>query len=108
MKSREQAAPWFLYILRCGDNSLYTGIARDVRARLAAHQCGKGARYTRSRGPLSLCTQRRCGSKGEALRLEYAVKRLTKSEKELLLRPRQLARFSRRLLGISSGGSALP
>ena len=49
--------PYYLYILRCGDNSLYTGITTDVARRLAAHQSGKGAKYTRGRGPLTLVYQ---------------------------------------------------
>jgi putative endonuclease len=75
---------WFVYLLRCGDDSLYTGIARDVHARLAAHAAGRGARYTRGRGPLSLCSMRRCRSKGEALRLEALIKRLPRARKHAL------------------------
>ena len=86
---------WFVYIARCADGSLYTGIARDVAARIAQHDAGRGARYTRGRGPLSVCATRRCESKGEALRLELAVKRLPRSEKERLTRPRKLAAFAR-------------
>ena len=87
---------WFVYIARCADDTLYTGIARDVAARLRAHDAGRGARYTRSRGPLALCGQRRCASKGDALRLELAIKRLERNEKLALLRPRRLAAFARR------------
>ena len=88
---------WFVYIARCNDGSLYTGIARDVLSRIAAHNAGRGARYTRGRGPLSLCAQRRCVSKGDALRLELAVKRLARSDKETLLAGRRLAVFARRV-----------
>lgn len=90
--------PWFVYIVRCSDGSLYTGIARDVRARIAAHDAGRGARYTRGRGPLVLCATRRCASKGDALRLELAVKRLARLEKERLTDRRRLGAFARRLL----------
>ncbi len=90
-------ANWFVYIARCNDGSLYTGIARDVLLRIAAHNAGRGARYTRGRGPLSLCAQRRCTSKGDALRLEWAVKQLPRPEKETLLGVRRLAVFARRL-----------
>jgi putative endonuclease len=93
-----EAAPserWFLYIARCNDGSLYTGIARDVLLRIAAHNAGRGARYTRGRGPLSVCAQRRCASKGDALRLELAVKRLARPDKETLLAGRRLAMFAR-------------
>jgi len=73
---------WFVYLVRCADGSLYTGIARDVAARIAQHDAGKGARYTRGRGPLRLCAKRRCTSKGDALRLEHAVKKLPRARKE--------------------------
>jgi len=89
--------PWFLYIARCSDGSLYTGIALDVAARLAAHNEGRGARYTRGRGPVELCAQRRCPTKGDALRLELAVKRLARPEKERLLGRQRLAAFARRV-----------
>ncbi|HEY1690703.1 MAG TPA: GIY-YIG nuclease family protein [Polyangiaceae bacterium] len=72
---------WFVYIARCTDGTLYAGIARDVAARVAQHDAGKGARYTRGRGPLTVLAKRRCPSKGDALRLEAAVKRLSKAEK---------------------------
>lgn len=76
---------WELYILRCGDGSLYTGIARDAEKRLAAHRSGKGAKYTRGRGPLTLVYREPCTDHGEALRRECAVKRLTRAEKEQLI-----------------------
>lgn len=91
------AETWFVYIARCTDGSLYTGIALDIARRIAAHDAGRGARYTRGRGPLALCAQRRCGSKGDALRLELAVKRLPRPEKEGLLAGRRLAAFARRV-----------
>ncbi|CAN5286133.1 GIY-YIG nuclease family protein [soil metagenome] len=91
---------WFVYIARCRDGSLYTGIARDVSARIAAHDAGRGARYTRGRGPLSLCAVRRCTSKGDALRLELAVKSLTRLEKERLTDRRRLGAFARRIATI--------
>jgi putative endonuclease len=86
---------WFVYILRCGDDTLYTGIARDVAARLRAHEAGRGARYTRSRGPLSLCAVRRCRSKGQALSLERSIKLLPRPDKQALLRGRRLSAFAR-------------
>ena len=96
-ESVAESPDWFVYIARCSDGSLYTGIARDVQLRLAAHNAGRGARYTRGRGPLSLCAERRCASKGAALRLEWAVKQLPRPEKETLLGTRRLAAFARRL-----------
>ena len=86
-----------MYIARCNDGSLYTGIARDVRQRIAAHNAGKGARYTRGRGPIAVCAQRRCATKGDALRLEWAVKQLPRPDKETLLVGRRLAVFARRM-----------
>jgi len=89
---REQ---WFVYVVRCFDGTLYTGIARNVAARIAAHERGRGARYTRGRGPFELCAVRRCANKGRALRLEYALKKLTRAEKETLLAEKRLAAFAR-------------
>jgi len=89
--------PWFVYLARCADGTLYTGIALDVAARIAAHDLGRGARYTRGRGPLVLCAVRRCASKGEALRLELAVKRLPRSTKEALTSAPRLGVFARRI-----------
>jgi putative endonuclease len=94
----QASSPWFVYILRCCDRSLYTGIARDVAARIAAHEAGRGAKYTRGRGPFVLCAKRRCRSQGDALRLEYAIKQLSRAAKEQLTRPRRLASFARSLL----------
>lgn len=91
---------FYLYILRCGDDSLYTGIARDVAARLAMHASGKGARYTRGRGPFELLVKRRCKSQGDALRLEYAIKQLSRADKEQLLVGRRLAAFARKLASV--------
>ena len=87
--------PWFVYLARCADGSLYTGIARDVAQRIAAHDAGKGAKYTRGRGPLALCAVRRCLSKGDALRLELFVKALDRTEKERLVTSRALGQFAR-------------
>lgn len=84
---------WFVYVARCGDGSLYCGIARDVAARLRAHESGKGARYTRGRGPLVVHALRRCKDKSDALRLEIAVKRLPRSRKERLADVRAFARL---------------
>jgi putative endonuclease len=87
---------WFVYIARCADASLYTGIARDVAARVALHDAGKGARYTRGRGPLAVCAKRRCTSKSDALRLELAIKSLTRDEKErLIAKKHRLSAFAR-------------
>lgn len=80
-----EEAVWYLYILRCGDGSLYTGISTDVQKRLEAHRCGKGAKYTRGRGPLELVYQEICGSHTQALRREAAVKKMGRSVKMELI-----------------------
>ncbi len=86
---------WFVYVALCADGSLYTGIARDVAARIATHSAGKGARYTRGRGPVSLVAKRRCASKGDALRLEYALKRLPRETRLAVVRtPRAFGRLA--------------
>ena len=76
---------WYLYILRCGDGTLYTGITTDVEKRLETHRTGKGAKYTRGRGPLKLVYREVCGSHTDALKRELAVKKLTRDQKEALL-----------------------
>lgn len=89
---------WSLYVLRCGDGSLYTGIALDVAARLSQHRDGRGARYTRGRGPLEIVQKTRCRDRSVALRAEYAFKRLPRLVKEELLgKARGLAGFVRTL-----------
>ena len=75
---------WLLYILRCGDGTLYTGIAVDVQARLEMHRSGKGAKYTRGRGPLELVYTEVCGTHSDALRRELEVKALPAAEKRRL------------------------
>lgn len=78
---------WYLYILRCADGSLYTGITTDVERRLEAHRSGKGAKYTRGRGPLELVYRETCGSHSEALKREYAVKQLVRKDKLEMISP---------------------
>jgi predicted GIY-YIG superfamily endonuclease len=76
---------WKLYILRCGDGSLYTGITVDVEARLAQHREGTGAKYTRGRGPLELVYVEDCEDHSQALKRELAIKALSKNEKQALI-----------------------
>lgn len=76
---------WYLYILRCCDGTLYTGITTDVEKRLETHRSGKGAKYTRGRGPLELVYREICGSHSDALKREMAVKRLTRTQKEAMI-----------------------
>src|SRR5580700_261732 len=90
------AERWFVYMALCADETIYVGIARDVAARIAAHDAGRGARYTRGRGPLRVLATRRCPSQGDALRLELAVKDLTRAEKLVVAAsPRKLAKLAR-------------
>ena len=76
---------WYLYILRCGDGTLYTGITTDVAHRLEAHRQGRGAKYTRGRGPLELVYQEECGTHSLALKRELEVKALPRPEKERII-----------------------
>lgn len=80
---------WYLYILRCADNTLYTGITTDVQRRLEAHRSGKGAKYTRGRAPLELVYQQTCGTHSQALKRELEIKALKREEKEQLIRSEQ-------------------
>ena len=77
---------WYLYILRCKDNTLYTGITTDVARRLEAHRSGKGAKYTRGRAPLELVYRESCGSHSDALKREAEIKKLSRQAKELLVK----------------------
>ncbi len=76
---------WTVYILRCGDGTLYTGCTNDLPRRLKAHQSGRGAKYTRSRLPVSLAYQEAAADRSSALRREFALKRLTRQEKLALI-----------------------
>lgn len=76
---------WYLYMLRCGDGTLYTGITTDVEKRLAAHRTGRGAKYTRGRLPLELVYREICPDHSAALKRELEVKKLTRQQKEALL-----------------------
>jgi putative endonuclease len=88
---------WYVYVARCRDDTLYCGIARDVAARIAAHDAGAGARYTRGRGPLTVVLVRRCRDKPAALRLEHAIKQLSRADKQALVtRPARVAAIARR------------
>lgn len=73
--------PWVVYLLRCRDGSLYTGITNDLARRLAAHRAGKASAYTRSRRPLRLIYREPARDRSAALRREAAIKRLTRKAK---------------------------
>lgn len=72
---------WKLYMLRCGDGTLYTGITTDIDRRLEEHRSGKGAKYTRGRSPLELVYCEECGDKSTALKRELEIKALPREEK---------------------------
>lgn len=76
---------WFVYIVRCADNSLYTGITTDLERRLSEHNGEGGARYTRSRQPVELVYQEEAGSRSEASKREMAIKQLKRKQKETLV-----------------------
>ena len=80
---------WVLYILECGDGSLSTGITDRLPQRLAAHRCGKGAKYTRGRGPLKLRYLESVPDKSTALKREHALKQLRRSEKMAIIQEKE-------------------
>lgn len=86
------AAVWWLYMIRCSDGSLYTGVSTDVQRRYAEHQQQglKTARYLRGRAPLQLVFSIEVGGRGQALKLEYRVKQLSRAEKLQMITNGQL------------------
>ena len=75
-----------LYILKCKDGSYYTGYTNDLEKRFKKHEEGKGAKYTRGRGPLKLVFQQAFPTKQEAMRMEFAVKKLNRAQKERMIK----------------------
>ena len=82
---RRKREPWFLYILECGDGSLYTGVTKDLERRLKTHNAGRASHFTRSRLPVKLLYQESCAGRTQALIREYAVKKLPRHKKEALV-----------------------
>jgi putative endonuclease len=78
----------FVYIVRCADGTLYTGYARDPRAREKVHNTGRGARYTSGRRPVCLVYSEACQSRGNALKREHQLKRWSRARKEALIAAR--------------------
>lgn len=78
---------WFLYMIRCNDGSLYTGITTDVNRRFEEHQAydGKGSKYLRGKAPLQLVLKKKIGNRSLALKVETKLKKLTKSKKEMVV-----------------------
>jgi putative endonuclease len=94
------AGPWWLYVLRTGQDKLYTGIALDVSRRIEQHRDGTGAKALRGKGPLKLVYRRRVGEHGLALRLEKRLKQCSREVKEALIRRNPRLATLRRLLGL--------
>jgi putative endonuclease len=85
-----ESRPFSLYIIRCADGTLYTGIAADVARRVAEHEHGvRGARFLRGKGPLEVVFEEAAGDRAAASRLEHRVKRLTRSQKLELISGRR-------------------
>lgn len=80
---------WIVYILECRDGTLYTGITDDLERRLRAHEAGKGAKYTRGRGPLRLRYQETLPDKSAALKRECSLKRLRRSQKLAIIHEKE-------------------
>ena len=80
---------WTVYILRCADGTLYTGITNDLDRRMAVHEAGQGARYTKGRGPLQLVYQEICQGRGLASKREIEIKALDRKAKLLLVSTKQ-------------------
>ena len=76
---------YYVYLLRCGDGTLYAGFTNDLARRLAVHNAGRGAKYTRSRLPVELVYWENFPNKSSALKREYAIKRLSRAEKLSLI-----------------------
>jgi len=76
---------YYVYILRCGDVTLYTGWTNDLENRLKAHKEGRGAKYTRGRGPLQLVYTEEFENKSEAVKREYYIKKMSRKQKETLI-----------------------
>ncbi len=84
--SHNEKSPCYTYLLRCRDNSLYCGWTNDIKKRLANHNAGKGAKYTKSRLPVTLVYLEAFDSKREAMSREAAIKQLSRKQKEALIR----------------------
>ena len=81
MSDEEGAVHWMVYMLECADKTLYTGITNNLDRRMAAHAAGKGARYTKGRGPFRLVSRETCAGRAEASRRETAIKVLARAKK---------------------------
>ena len=80
----------YTYILKCKDDSLYTGWTNDLKKRITSHNAGKGAKYTKARRPVELVYYDEFQTREEAMKREYAIKQLSRKEKEALIKTRPL------------------
>ena len=87
---------WFVYVVRCADRSLYTGVTTDADRRVAEHNDGRGARYTRSRGPVALVYLEKAEDRGAALRREHEIKCMAPEDKRRLVTKKRRIRRLRR------------
>jgi putative endonuclease len=78
--------PWFVYIVRCSDDTLYTGATNNVERRIEKHNSGKGAKYTKKRRPVTLLKSWEFPSKSDAMKEEYRIKQLSRDEKLKLIK----------------------
>ncbi len=88
MLKKKNKSAWYIYIVKCADKTLYTGIAKDVPKRIEAHNKGKGAKYTASRGPVKLVYQEKTKNRSTATKREIKIKKLTRTEKLKLIKSR--------------------
>lgn len=89
-KSNKNIENWFIYIVECCDQSLYTGITNNLEKRLSTHNSGKGAKYTRGRGPIVLKYFEKVSNKNAALKREIEIKKLTRKQKILLFQKNKI------------------
>jgi predicted GIY-YIG superfamily endonuclease len=87
VRKKSLLTPWFLYIVQCSDESLYTGITTDIPRRLKEHNSQKGAFYTKNKTPVKLVYQESMTGRSGALRREHAIKAMTRKEKLELVWP---------------------
>jgi putative endonuclease len=81
MRNLQKNKPWYVYILKCADGTFYTGITNDLKSRIEAHESGKGAKYTRGRGPFELHYKEPHETRSDATKREMEIKRLSRQGK---------------------------
>jgi len=99
---------WLVYILRCKDGSFYTGITSDLAQRLQAHQNGTASRYTRSRLPVKLVYLESAANRSAATKRELMIKRMRRSQKEILMRPHKNSPASQEQKAAKKQTSSIP